>query len=138
MNADERWREVERMLRAPDPADLESMRALIRVEIANNRADDDIGCGDTLYGLCTLLSLLGSAEDVALVHEAKFLNMDTGAMIELDLLTMHRDRDTMMQVISALPGAAANLARDVAAAFKDPRSPKEIEAAMRGYFELDR
>jgi hypothetical protein len=133
-----RWETIEPLLRAADRNDLAQIRALVRQAIAANRDDDDIGCGDELYALCFLLYLVGDPDDALLVHEAKYLNMDTGVMIDRDLLTMRRDRDTMLRAIAALPAGVAPplLVRDLTAAFDDPKfeSPALFEASLRGYF----
>jgi hypothetical protein len=130
------WAVIEALLRAPDRGDLPQIRTLTHQAIAANREDDDIGCGDELYGLCFLLYLVGDAEDVVLLHEAKRLNMDTGSMIDGDLFTMRRDRETMLRAIEALP---SGIRHAVAAAFDQPsyESPAALEAALRSYFRLD-
>lgn len=79
------WDTIEPLLRAPRREDLPEIRALTRKAIAANVDDPDIGCGDELYALCFLLYLVGDPEDVALVYEAKYLNMDTGSMIDSQL-----------------------------------------------------
>jgi len=134
-----RWDVIAPLLRASDRNDLAQIRALTRQAITANREDDDIGCGDELYALCFLLYLVGEPEDVALVYEAKYLNMDTGVTINQDLLTMRRDRETMLAAIAGLPKAAArpNMARDLVAAFDRPTfdTPAALEQSLRGYFK---
>jgi hypothetical protein len=129
---DERERRLRELLAAPSAAAPDEIRALIRAEIAVVRVDLSIGCGDALYGLCGLLYLIGEPADAALIHEAKSLNHDAGAMIDRDFLTMRSDRAT---VLAAIPPA---LARAVSAAFDDAdrRSPAEIEAGLRRYFDI--
>lgn len=131
------WDEIETLLRAPSREALPRIRALTRRAIAAVRADADLGCGDELHALCFLLYLVGDAEDVLLIHRARRLNMDTGATIERDLLTMRRDRATMMGVAEAAPEQRRRrLAREIGAAFDAPdhASPEELEEGLRTYF----
>ena len=130
MNDSPRWTEVVRMLHEPSRSDLERIRELTRAEIAANRADDEIGCGNALYGLCVLLYLVGDPEDVALVHEAKFLNMDTGCMIDSFLLTMQRDRDTMMKMAVELSNDRPRIVEAIAGAFTEPVEPDSIAGPL--------
>jgi hypothetical protein len=60
-----------------------------------------------------------------LVHEAKFLNMDTDCMIDSFLLTMQQDGVTMMKV-----GAELSSVRPA-----EPGGPDKI-AALFSYFGL--
>ena len=135
------WAVVERLLRVSDRRDLDEIRALTRDAIAAIQADEDRGCGDELYALCFLLYLVGDPADVALVYAAKYLNMDTGCMIAGGLLTMGRDRETMMRAIDALPLATRpHLARDLALAFDAPLHASEAARAqtLRSYFGIER
>jgi hypothetical protein len=134
------WEVIAALLRAPDRKDLAQIRALTRQAITANREDDDIGCGDELYALCFLLYQVGEPEDVALVYEAKYLNMDTGVMIDQDLLTMGRDKDTMLAAVAALPPAVArkNMVRDLTAAFERSKfdTPADLVKSLRTYFKV--
>ena len=114
------WDTVERLLRAPQREDLPEIRALTGQAMAASLEDDDIGCGDALYGLCFLLYLVGDPEDVALIYDAKHINMDTGSMIDSALLTMGRDHATMLRIVAALSETRPDLVDDLNAAFSAP------------------
>lgn len=134
------WNTIEQLLRAPNRDDLVEIRALTRQAIAANRRDDDIGCGDELYALCFLLYLVGDPEDVALVYEAKYLNMDTGSVIDAHLLTMRRDRATMLAALASLPPGVQrpHLESDLVDAFDRPifDDSAAFERGLRQYFNV--
>ncbi|MCC6644427.1 MAG: hypothetical protein IT374_02510 [Polyangiaceae bacterium] len=139
MDETTRWSTIARWLRAPRTEDLDEIRGLTRATIAARRASPEDGCGDDLYALCFLLYLVGEPEDVVLIDDAKHLNMDTGCMIDRFLLTMRRDRRTMLGAVAAVAADADRpwLERDVTAAFDAPHDgdPATFERALYAYFD---
>lgn len=79
------------MLADPGVADLAWIRERVQAEIAARRPGarwENEGCGETLHALALLLHRVGEPIDARLIWEAKRANMDCGATIEGDLLTM--------------------------------------------------
>lgn len=120
------------LLADPARADIAQVRRLTREQVDRRRADDRIGCGDDLLGLCFLLYLGGEADDVLLIDEAKHTNFDCGCTIDRDFYRMRRGREEMRAVVRGRPRAAAI----VEGAFDQPNhdSPEAFEAYLRGYF----
>lgn len=119
------------MLAKPEGADLDEVRALLRAETQVRRLEGD-GCGDTLYALCFLLYLIGDADDVLHIHDAKHVNFDAGCMIDHDFYQMRRTRDEML----AIARGNARLEQRVNGAFDQPNYPtfEARVAALRAYF----
>ncbi len=124
--------EVERRLRAPDPADLPWIRARIERETAARRAAGG-GCGDTLYALAFLLYLVGDATDAPRIHAAKYANFDCGCTIDRGLLTMRCSLDELRAALD--PSTHGRLLAEAAAVIASP-DHDDLEGALRHYFAL--
>lgn len=122
--------EVERRLRASDPADLAWVRARIDVETARREAAGG-GCGDTLYALAFLLFRIGEAADARRVRAAKHANFDCGCTIDRGLLTIGRDLDELRAALD--PVADAKLLAEIADVIAHP-DHDDLDAALARYF----
>jgi len=124
--------EVERRLRAADPADLAWVRARIEAETARREAAGG-GCGDTLYALAFLLYLVGEATDARRIRAAKHANFDCGCTIDRQLLTMRRKLDELRAALD--PVHDGKLLAEIAAVIADP-DHDDLEGGLRRYFGI--
>ncbi|NMO20283.1 hypothetical protein HPC49_22730 [Pyxidicoccus fallax] len=111
-----------------DARDLPLIRVLTRRETALRRHLG--GCGDALYALCHLLYRQGHVEDVLLLYAAKRANLDAGAMLEPDLLTLGRSREELLHFLDGRPAGTpedSRLRQAVERAFDSP-SHDSLEA----------
>jgi hypothetical protein len=95
---------ADRLLESFSGADLPLLRALMIEETMARREHG--GCGRVLYALATMLFALGKLEDLPLVYNAKYSNMDAGSMIDSFFLTMQQDHGAVIAYLkSDLSGA---------------------------------
>jgi hypothetical protein len=129
------------LLRDHGVRDLPLIRALIAALMVVR--GENGGCGDDLYALCFVLSMIGEPDDVFLLYAAKHTNFDAGCMIDHDLLRMRYSRDTMLAAVkdglarrAREHGRWAQLPEDVKLAFDEPDHGEREEhwAELRGYF----
>jgi hypothetical protein len=124
--------------REHDARDLPLVRALVAVETAQALEYD--GCTGTLQALAYLLYRLGAEYDVVAIWAAKTANFDAGCMLDARLLTMGRDRATMLAFVDADPGLALRhpgLREALVAAYADATydSDDDFRASVTGYFD---
>jgi hypothetical protein len=81
----ERAELIEALLHDHTVSDVPLLRALI--DLQTSEAEKSAGCGD-LYALAFMLYRLGDPSDVVRLVRAKQSNMDSGCMIDLEMLTM--------------------------------------------------
>lgn len=117
------------------------LRAIVESESKARRESG--GCGDGLLASCVLLHRLGEPEDVFLLYDARQTNMDCGAMIDHDLLTMRLDRAEMLAFVThrlasdgSLRAHYEGLAAAVAEAFDHPNyeSLDQFDQYFASYF----
>jgi hypothetical protein len=100
--------ELSRLLLAGwDAGDRPLLRALVAAE--TERAREDGGCGEALLAFCYLLYRIGEPEDVFLVYDAKYADMDCGVMIDGRFLTLGRPAQEMLAFVDARLAADAGL-----------------------------
>jgi hypothetical protein len=123
--------------REHDARDLLLVRALVTVETALALEYD--GCSGTLQALAFLLYRLGAEYDVLAIWGAKTANFDAGCMLDARLLTMGRDRGTMLAFVDAdatIGLRHPGLREALVAAYRDGTydNDDDFRASVAGYF----
>jgi hypothetical protein len=128
----ERAELIEALLHDHTVSDVPLLRALI--DLQTSEAEKSAGCGD-LYALAFMLYRLGDPSDVVRLVRAKQSNMDSGCMIDLEMLTMREPDASRLLPHLENKGAWANDL--VRAAFANREvTTDEFVAQISQYFDI--
>jgi hypothetical protein len=123
---------IEALLHDHAVSDVPLLRALI--DLQTSEAEKSAGCGD-LYALAFMLYRLGDPSDVVRLVRAKQSNMDSGCMIDLEMLTMREPDASRRLPHLENKGAWANDL--VRAAFANREvTTDEFVAQISQYFDI--